>query len=145
MGFRVDRLLAVAVPLICVAGLGVGAANAASTGSQCNTLTGSKSSTTAKLGGCAGQTGGSGKIMNFAYPPKGGTVHWANGTTSTFKVSVSDQGPGTCPAKSFKIVLQGSVTASTNKSVKKGAAVAMSLCAANSGAIKNAAGTKVKF
>ncbi|HEY3833358.1 MAG TPA: hypothetical protein VGO03_13760 [Acidimicrobiia bacterium] len=123
----------------------VGTANAATSVVSCNKLTYNKTTHAGTVTGCTGQTGSSGTLANFT--PNGGTVHWKNKTTSTYTTSASDEGPGTCPSKTAKFVLQGKVTKSTNKSAPKGSTVSMTLCDPNgsTGNITNATGTKVKI
>lgn len=108
----------------------------------CSHLLGSASTDTATLSGCSAATGGSGAISSFV--PGGGNVTWSNGTTTGY-TSTFTTGGTKCPSTAVEVKITGTVSSSTNTSIPVGAVVKMKVCSYNSGKLKNAKGTLVKF
>jgi hypothetical protein len=95
------------------------------------------------LGGCTlAATGGTGKLSSFV--PNGGTVAWANGTTTTYTSTPTYSG-SLCPASTHEFNIKGSVTSSTNLTIPVGAPIKMTVCLTGNTKVVNAAHTRVTF
>ena len=140
---------AAVVPVAGIVAVGSGPAGAAPSGITCTKLSGTANLTTnsyaAKLSGCSGHTGGSGKIKGMPSPlPTSVKAKWLNHTSTTFTTTFGTT--SSCAANDLTVNLDDVVTDNTNSSTTIGAAVSATVCYnLNSGALSLLPGTNFVF
>jgi hypothetical protein len=101
----------------------------AATPTTCTTLVAKVSSERATLKGCtASTTGGSGVLSKDKGVKKTDLVTWANGGTTTFKVSTSEPPTDKCPSGKLEDQLNSKVLASTGAASGVTGKVSVSFC-----------------
>jgi hypothetical protein len=123
---------------------------------KCSAFVADTVQTNADLGGCNGNTGGSGTFPFSAFSAGGsGTITWANGKmTSIGSITTSAERPGEmekpppggpCPADSTETEVKGKVTSDTTGSAAVGGVVKAELCMDFRESFHLEPGTKAKF
>ena len=145
IGLRTVGAAAVAASALAVAGTGVASASSAAAPVLCTHLNGTAKTDKATLKGCtATATGGTGTITHFY--PTGGSVAWANGTSTVYSGHPVAVGARKCANDAMEINIKGKVTSSTNSAIPQGAPVWMAVCLNPfTGGITSAKGTVVTF
>ena len=126
-----------------------GSASAAGSKITCTSLTGTIT-TSIKLSGCTGNTGGASANLPSSILATGGTITWVNGKTTTVTMSLghTETDPGetlSCPASSSEFESKGTVTADTTGSAPVAGVAKSEECGASGGVLSFEPGTALKL
>ena len=126
-----------------------GPASAAGSQIKCTSLTGTIT-TTIKLSGCTGNTGGASANLPSSVLATGGTITWVNGKTTTLTMSLghTETDPAeikSCPPGSSEFETKGTVTADTTGSALVGGVAKSEECGASGGVLSFEPGTALKL